>query len=50
LYIDFVTKGNIILLENVAYPNDQVKWNVSEKFVLDERGKVMKSSVYYSIE
>jgi ketosteroid isomerase-like protein len=48
--IDFVTKGNIIILEYVAYPNDQVKWNVLEKFELDKNGKVMRSSVYYSIE
>ena len=48
--IDFVTKDNIIILEYVAYPNDQVKWNVLEKFELDKNGKVMKSSVYYGIE
>ena len=48
--IDFVTKDNIIILEYIAYPNYQVKWNVIEKFEFDESGKVMKSSVYYGIE
>jgi hypothetical protein len=48
--INFVTKDNIIILEYLAYPNDQVKWNVLEKFEFDESGKVIKSSVYYGIE
>ena len=48
--IDFVTKDNIIILEYVAYPNDQVKWNVLEKFELAENVKVIKSSVYYGIK
>jgi hypothetical protein len=48
--IDFVTKDNIIILEYIAYPNDQVNWNVLEKFQFDENGKVIKSSVYYGIE
>lgn len=48
--MDFVTKNNIIILEYIAYPNDQVKWNVLEKFEFDESGKVMKSSVYYGMK
>jgi len=48
--IDFVTKDNIIIIKYIAYPNDQVKWNVLEKFQFDESRKVMKSSVYYGIE
>jgi SnoaL-like domain len=48
--INFVTKDNIIILEYLAYPDDQVKWNVLEKFEFDESGKVIKSSVYYGIE
>jgi hypothetical protein len=48
--IDFVTKDNIIILEYVAYPNDQVKWNVLEKFEFDKSEKIIKSSVYYGIE
>jgi hypothetical protein len=48
--INFVTKDNIIILEYLAYPKDQVKWNVLEKFEFDEGGKVIKSSVYYGIE
>ncbi len=48
--IDFVTKDNIIILEYIAYTNDQVNWNVLEKFKFDENGKVIKSSVYYGIE
>ena len=48
--VDFVTKDNIIILEYVAYPNDQVKWNILEKFKFDENGKVIESSIYYRIE
>jgi hypothetical protein len=48
--VDFVTKDNIIMLEYVAYPHDQVKWNILEKFKFDENGKVIESSVYYRIE
>ncbi len=48
--IDFVAKDNIIIIEYIAYPNDQVKWNVLEKFQFDETGKVMESSVYYGNE
>ena len=48
--VDFVTKGNIIILEYIAYLNDLIKWSVLEKFELDVNGKVMKSSVYYGIE
>ena len=48
--MDFVTKNNIVILEYIAYPDDQVKWNVLEKFKFDENGKVIKSSVYYGIE
>jgi len=48
--MDFVNKNNIVILEYIAYPDDQVKWNVLEKFKFDENGKVIKSSVYYGIE
>lgn len=49
-FIDFVTKDNIVILEYVAYPNnDSIKWNVLEKFEFDENGKIIKLSVYYGI-
>jgi hypothetical protein len=45
-----VAKSNIIILEYIAYPNRQVRWNKFEKFQFYENGKVLKSLVYYSIE
>lgn len=48
--VDFIIKGNITILEYLAYPNDRVKWKVLEKFEFDRNEKIIKSSVYYGIE
>ena len=47
--IDFIVKGNNILLEYHGLPDNKIKWSVIEKFELKD-GLIVKSSVFYGIE
>jgi hypothetical protein len=47
--IDFVIKGNSILLEYQGTPDNKIRWSVIEKFELED-GLIVKSNVFYGIE
>jgi hypothetical protein len=47
--IDFIVKGNSILLEYHCLPDNKIEWSVIEKFeLMDEL--IVESSVFYGIE
>jgi hypothetical protein len=47
--IDFIVKGNNILLEYTGLADNKIKWSVIEKFELKNE-LIVKSSVFYGIE
>jgi hypothetical protein len=47
--IDFIIKGNTILLEYYSTPDNMTRWSVVEKFELKD-GLILKSSVFYGVE
>ena len=47
--IDFIVKGNNILLEYYGLPDNKIKWSVIEKFELKDE-LIVKSSAFYGVD